>query len=350
MCWNRRKIVFLSLKTKTIRFVIASFVFFGCFTPVFAQQQFLPVLPRNAVEAERDFNTILLGMRHYNAIVRSGEGECTYSFEQFGIPNVHTTRKAHLTFNQHQTRMDCEESISSDNMHWPQTTFIVTEVGTLQITYSRNGKQSYYFRTEPGLDPLRTWVDPRRWLHVIDTQDLPTYLMERNFRILTVELLNDTPCYVLEAKKEPEPSSNQQANSYERFWVSTEHGMHYLKYENRFLRKNSPDGKIKKGTPSVRRVTLSYELHGEEAWFVKSGVSESFWIDPDGKEHLVSRATIATQNFIVNHGIPAETFTVEIPEDATIHVKALDKKLSKARFLKWYGELRSRPIELIRNH
>ena len=80
--------MFLSLKTKTIRFVIFSFVFFGGFTPIFAQQQFLPVLPSNAVEAERDFNTILLGMRHYNAIVRAGQGECTYSFEQFGIPNV----------------------------------------------------------------------------------------------------------------------------------------------------------------------------------------------------------------------------------------------------------------------
>lgn len=342
--------MFLLLNMKTTRFVISSFVFFACLTTAFAQRQLLPILPKNAVEAERDFNTILLGMKHYNTIVRSGEGECTYSFEQFGIPNVHTTWNAHLTFNRDQTRMDFEESISSDNMHWPKTSFIVTEMGTFQITYSRNGKQSYYFRTETGLDPLRVWADPRRWLQVINTQDLPTYLMERNFRILTVELLNDTPCYVLEAEKDPEPSPNQQVDSYERFWISTEQGMHYVKYENRFLRKrNSPDGTIKKGTPSVRRVTLSYELHGEEAWFVKSGVSESFWIDSDGEEHLVSRTTIETQNFIVNRHIPPETFTVEIPENATIHVKALDKKLSKARFLKWYGELHSRPIDLIRN-
>lgn len=342
--------MFLSLNTKTIRLVISCLVFFACLTTAFAQRQLLPILPKNAVEAERDFNTILLGMRHYNAIVRSGAGECTYSFEQFGIPNVHTTWNGHLTFNRHQTRMDLEESISSDNMHWPKTTFIVTELGTLQITYSRNGKQSYYFRTEAGLDPLRVWVDPRRWLQVINTQDLPTYLMERNFRILTAELLNDTPCYVLEAKKDSEPTSNQQVDSYERFWISTEQGMHYVKYENRFLwKRNSADGKIKRGTPSVRRVTLSYELHGEESWFVKSGVSESFWIDPDGEEHLTSRATIDTQNFIVNRNIPPETFTVEIPEDAMIHVQALDKELSKARFLNWYSELRSRPIDLIRN-
>lgn len=342
--------MFLLLNMKTIRFVISSFVFFACLTTAFAQQQFLPVLPQDAVDAEKDFNTILLGMRHYNAIVRSGAGECTYSFEQFGIPNVRTTWNAHLTFNRDQTRMDFEESISSDNMHWPKTTFIVTELGTLQITYSRNGKQSYYFRTETGLDPLRVWADPRRWLQVINTQDLPTYLMERNFRILTVELLNDAPCYVLEAEKDPEPSANQQVDNYERFWISTEQGMRYVKYENRFPRKrNSPDGIIKKGTPSVRRVTLSYELHGEETWFVKSGVSEGFWIDPDGEEHLVSRTTIETQNFIVNRNIPPETFTIEIPENATIHVQALDKKLSKARFLKWYGERRSPSIDLIRN-
>ena len=48
-------------KMKTIRFVISSFVFFACFATAFAQEE-LPVLPKNAVEAESDFNMILLGI------------------------------------------------------------------------------------------------------------------------------------------------------------------------------------------------------------------------------------------------------------------------------------------------
>ena len=342
--------MFLLLNTKMIRFVIFSFVFFRCLITAFAQEESLPVLPQNAVDAERDLNAILLGMKHYNAIIRSGEGECTYSFEQSGTPDAHITWKAYLTFNRHQTRMDFEESISSTNGHWPKTTFIVTETGAWQTIYHGTGKQSYYFRTEAGLDPLRIWVDPRRWLHVIDQQDLPTYLKERNFHIVTAELLNDMPCYVLEANKDLELSSNQQKDSFERFWISPERGLHYVKYENRFLRKrDSSDGKIKKGTPSVRRVNLSYELHAADIWFVKSGVSESFWIDPDGEEHLVSRTKIETHNFRVNHNPLPEIFTLDLPNNARIRVEELDKKLSKKEFRQWYGEIDLNGIKLIKD-
>lgn len=342
--------MFLLLNTKTIRFVIFSFVFFRCLITVFAQEESLPVLPQNAVDAERDLNAILLGMKHYNAIIRSGEGECTYSFEPSGTPDAHITWKAHLIFNRHQTRMDFEESISSTNGHWPKTTFIVTETGTWQTIYHGTGEQSYYFGTEAGLDPLRIWVDPRRWLHVIDQQDLPTYLKERNFHIATAELFDDMPCYVLEANKDLELSSNQQKDSFERFWISPERGLHYVKYENRFLRKrDSSDGKIKKGTPSVRRVSLFYELHAGDVWFVKNGVSESFWIDPDGEEYLVSRTKIETHNFRVNHDPLPEIFTLDLPNNARIRVEELDKKLSKKEFRQWYGEIDLNGIKLIKD-
>ena len=67
---------------------------------------------------------------------------------------------------------------------------------------------------------------------------------------------------------------------------------------------DSEDGQIKKGTPSVRRIRLSYGLYGEDAWFVTNGIAETLWIDSDGEEHLINRAIIETQNFIVNHEIP----------------------------------------------
>ena len=345
-----------------IRFVIFSFVFFACLTTAFAQEE-LPVLPKNAVEAESDLNMILLGMRSYDFAVQSGEGECLYVFRQPGIPETHSTWKARLAFEPGHTRIEFKDSISN-NTQTPRATLISTPSGTLEITYPDTGKPDYYFRdnaqqldnsqrnnrTDTGLDGSRNWVDPRRWLHIVDRQDLPTYLKERNFRILKSEFFNGFPCYVLEAKMDTERLPDQQDDNFERIWVSPELGMRLLKYESRFLREtDSPDGKIKKGTPSVRRIRISYELHGEDAWLIKNGIAETLYIDSEGAEHLISRAIIETQNFIVNREIPRELFTADIPDDTMIQVEALDRKLSKNEFRQWYDEIHLEGIRLIKD-
>jgi len=335
-----------------------SSVFFACLTTAFAQQEdSLPVLPQNAADAENDFNMILLGMRNYDGAALSGEGECLYVFRQPGTPDAYRTWKARLTFDPWHTRMDFKEGFSN-NTQTPRVTLISSPSGTLEITYAKTGESGYNFRrnlqaensqlksqTETELNASRDWVDPRRWLHSIDGRDLPTYLKEQNFRISKSEFFNGFPCYVLETKQ-----PDQQGHSFERIWVSPELGLRYLQYESRFLSAtDSADGQIKKGTPAVRRIRLSYGLYGEDAWFVTNGIAETLWIDTDGEEHLINRAIIETQNFIVNHEIPPEVFTVDIPGDATIQVEALGKKLSEAEFRQWYDEIHFKGIRLIKD-
>ena len=339
------------------KFFIFSFIFFACFTMAFAQEETLPVLPQNAVEAESDLNMLLLGMQNYDGSVQSGEGECLYIFRQPGIPDNYSTWKARLTFAPSHTRMEFEDSVSN-NKQTPSTTILSTPSGTLKIVSPNTGEPSYHFRrnlqvsenlllksqTQTELDASRDWVDPRRWLRIAGGQDLPTYLKERNFRILKSEFFNGFPCYVLEARQ-----SNQPEDSFERIWVSPELGLRYLQYENRSLSKaDSADGHIKKGIPTLRRVRLSYGLYGEDAWLVTNGIAEIFWIDSDGAEHLISRAIIETQNFVVNHEVPAEVFTVDIPDNATIQVGTEGKNLSKEEFRRWYGEIHWRGVELIK--
>ncbi len=347
------------LNMKAIRLVIPSLFFFLCFTTVFAQQKdSLPVLPQNAVDAENDLNMILLGMRNYDGAALSGEGECLYVFRQPGTPDAYRTWKARLTFDPWHTRMDFKEGFSN-NTQTPRVTLISSPSGTLEIIFHTTGEQSYHFRrnsqvsenlplksqTEIKLDASRDWVDPRRWLHSIDGQALPTYLKAQNFRISKSEFFNGFPCYVLEAKQ-----PDQQGDSFERIWVSPELGLRYLQYESRFLSAvDSADGQIKKGTPAVRRIRLSYGLYGEDAWFLTNGIAETLWIDADGEEHLINRAIIETQNFIVNHEIPPEVFTVDLPDNATIQVEAENKKLSQEEFRQWYDEIHFKGIRLIKD-
>ena len=347
--------MFVLKNSEMIRYVIFGFVFLACFTTAFAQQEdTLPVLPQNAADADNDFNMILLGMRNYDGAALSGEGECLYVFRQPGTPDAYSTWKARLAFDPWHTRMEFEEGFSN-NTQTPRVTLVSLPSGTLEITYAKAGEPSYHFRrssevsenlllksqTETELDALRDWVDPRRWLHSIDGRDLPTYLKEQNFRILKSEFFNGFPCYVLEAKQE---------DSFERIWVSPELGLRYLQYESRFLSAaDSADGQIKQGTPTVRRIRLSYGLYGEDAWFVTNGIAETLWIDADGEEHLINRAIIETQNFIVNHEIPLEVFAVDIPDDATIQVEALGKKLSEAEFRQWYDEIHVEGVRLIKD-
>ena len=120
---------------------------------------------------------------------------------------------------------------------------------------------------------------------------------------------------------------------YERFWIAPSQGFRCLKYEECSpLKVDVMYSNIRKGTPSVHRRSVSYEQHGE-AWFPKVGVGANFWIDSDGKEHFISRTTLETKDFKVNHPIPPETFTVDIPDDAMIWVGTLRQELPKKEFL-----------------
>ncbi|MXV73794.1 hypothetical protein F4Z99_05905, partial [Candidatus Poribacteria bacterium] len=128
--------MFLLLNSKTMHYVIFGFVSFVCFTTAFAQQKdSLPVLPQNAIDAENDFNMILLGMRNYDGAALSGEGECLYVFRQPGTPDAYRTWKARLTFDPWHTRMDFKEDFSN-NTQTPRVTLISSPSGTLEITYA----------------------------------------------------------------------------------------------------------------------------------------------------------------------------------------------------------------------
>ncbi|RKU33245.1 hypothetical protein C6499_01830 [Candidatus Poribacteria bacterium] len=296
---------------------------------------------QDQAEEDLSFEMLLAGIKHYDNAIRSGEGKCTYTYESFGMHGNSTkmyTWKALLTFDQHRTRMALEESRSSNKIHWPETVLIVTEMGTWEVIYHEPEKPSYYFQTKTELDSLRDRVDPRRWLAIVKGQDLPTYLTEEKFYIVKRGVLNNIPCYVLAAKNIPNPDSSQQMMKTDKFWISPEHGFRYLKHEIQLPRKvDSLDGSRKKGTPTVVRVSISYQQFGD-LWFPKVVKQENARIAPNGEEHIYLRITLEVKDFKVNHIISPDTFTVDIPDDITIYVEDLRRKLTKKEFLKRYGQ------------
>ena len=56
------------------------------------------------------------------------------------------------------------------------------------------------------------------------------------------------------------------------------------------------------------------------------------------EDPIISGQKLEIKNFRINHDIPPETFTVDIPDDAMITVDREKQKLSKAEFLKRYGQ------------
>ena len=312
------------------RFIFV-FLFFTSVTAIVAQDR----------EDERDFEVILAGIKHYDALVQSGEGKGVLTWDQAPFSEAPPGQQAmvfdwqyEVIFDRNRVYMAFEESISRNNVHDPKRTVIGTSAGVWEIVFYRDRKPTNYsFRTDPQLGPFRRSADPRWWFGVGD-QDLPTYLRENNFRIEKRELLNDILCYVLE-KTQP---SGTPPSVYERFWIAPSQGFRYLKYEECSpLKVDVMYSNIRKGTPSIFRQSMSYERHGK-VWFPKTGVGANFWIDSAGKEHFISRQTLETKGFKVNHPIPPETFTVNIPDDAMIWVGELRQKLPKKEFLQRYGQ------------
>ena len=299
---------------------------------------------KNKTPLNLDLNAILAGIKQNDEAAKSGEGRCVYTQERFsplGDPIESMTWKARLVFDQHQNRvrMELNENVTPQQVVWPRRTIVVTETGTWDIVYIRiDHKPTYRFDTMTRLPLVWNYVAPRRWSRIHDAQDLPTSLKDFNYQVLTREMIDDMPCYVLGTKKEPPPTAKQQMPETSRIWIAPEHGFRFVKRELKLHRKTeSLDGRLKKGSPIISRDTFSYQQIGD-VWFLKSAKHENAWIDPEGKEHVYFRQTLELQDFKINHSIPSETFTVDIPDDAMISVEGLRERISKQEFLEWYEQ------------
>lgn len=295
-----------------------------------------------------DFEAILAGIKQNDEAVKSGEGRTVLTsegFTEFGDLRYSTTTKVSLIFDEHQNRLRMEvpkivRREGNVNVITPKITYIITEKGNFHIGYIDH-KPRYGFdkiREMKGYRLFRNYYTPRGWARISDTKDLATSLKESNYRILTREMLDDIPCYVLEGKKEPPPGAKQQTPEISRIWIAPEHGFRIHKHERRSTtKKDSVDGDVEKGTPFVSRNTFSYQQIGD-VWFLKSAKREYARIDSEGKEHITSRMTLELPDFKINHAIPPETFAIDIPDDAKITVDGFDERMSKQEFLEWFGQ------------
>ena len=150
------------------------------------------------------------------------------------------------------------------------------------------------------------------------------HLRQKNFKIKHKQMLKQVDCYVLE---------NAEG---EKFWIAPEQGFRFLQYEHKSaLRIGNPLRGLNKGTPVIVRKSASYQKYGD-VWFPKQTLSQASFINERGQEQLLVKTQIETKNFQVNHDIPEESFTVEIPDNALIYVGDLRKRLSKKEFLNFY--------------
>ncbi|MDD9974651.1 MAG: hypothetical protein OXU27_11635, partial [Candidatus Poribacteria bacterium] len=207
----------------------------------------------------------------------------------------------------------------------PRRTTILTPTTMWEIV-RRNGKPDYYFSTKP--QSYHEHMDPRRFLTWVD-KDLATHLRENDFHITGREVFNGTLCYVLEAKQEDRSK---------RIWIAPERGFRHLKYE---IQQPTPvdalDSDIPMEALTIFRTTITYQQHGE-IWFPKAVFIEYAWLDFKPADPIISQRMLEIKNFKLNHNLPPETFTVDLPNDAMIKVDGISKPLTKQEFLKRYGQ------------
>lgn len=305
-----------------------------------------------------DFDAILAGIKQNDEAVKSGEGKCVFTYQSFapvGDPlKIKMTLKADLVFDEHQNRarMELNDIVSQQNIRIPRGTTIVTEKGTLRIELLRNEQEKngirvriievprneqkpieheprYRFKKMTRLQGFDNHLAPRRWTRITDTEDLATSLKDFNYKIVTREMIDGIPCYVLETKEEPPPEAEQQMPEISRIWIAPEHGFRMQKRERRWTTKEDMS--------RVTRNTYSYQQIGD-VWFLKSAKQETARVDPEGKEHITFQITLELQDFKINHAVPPETFAYDIPDDAKITVEGFDEKMSKQEFFEWYGQ------------
>ncbi len=313
------------LNLKSYHFPIVCIMFFVGLTTAFAQE---PLLPDTAAD-ELDLKTLLAAIKQHNALLKSGEGEVVYTL---GVPvdtDTHIVTGA-IAFNKENTRFHTEK----DFFHTQEKTTLLIPAGMWEITRNRKGEFGYHFTPERyfsrELKLIRPFhdVDPRRWITLRD-KDLATYLESKNFQIVGSEGFNDVLCYVLEEKDVDMP---------EKIWIAPDRGFRYLKHESRSLTPvDALDSDVPMEAPTVIRTTISYQQHGD-VWFPKAVFSERAWVDFKPEDPIISGQKLEIKNFKINHDLPPETFTVDIPDDALIKVQGVKQELSKQEFLKQYGQ------------
>ena len=310
------------LDIKMNRFRLACLVLFACLTTALAQET-----PQDAAKTDLDFNALLAAIKHHDALLKSGEGEIVYTL---GVPPFVDTDTDIITgtivFNAEKTRFDSEES----PFHSQGKTTILTPSGRWEIIPHKNRKPGYSFNTEEQprlINPFHD-VDPRRWL-TLRSKDLATYLRSKNFQIIGREGFKNSLCYVLEAK---------DGDRSEKIWIAPDRGFQYLKHEIQSSRPvDALDSDIPMEAPTITRTIISYQQYGE-IWFPKVVFDEYAWLDFKIEDPIISGQKLEIKNFKINHDIPPETFTVDIPDDAMIRVNQEKQKLSKQEFLKRYGQ------------
>ena len=311
---------------KTNRFLLFCLVLFACLTTALAQES-----PQDAAKIDLDFDALLAAIKQHDALLKSGEGEIVYTlgvppFDADAPPDIDTKIiTGTIVFNTEKTRFDSERGF-----HPLGKTTILTPSGRWEIIPRKNRKPDYIFNTKelPRLiNPFHD-VDPRRWL-TVRSKDLATYLRSENFKIIGREVFNDVLCYVLEAKN---------GDSTEKIWIAPDRGFRHLKRESQFPSPvDALDSDVPMEALTAFRTTIYYQQYGE-VWFPKLVFHEYAWVDFKPEDPIISGQQLEVKNFKINHDIPPETFTVDIPDDAMITVNREKQKLSKAEFLKRYGQ------------
>ena len=266
---------------------------------------------QDAAEDALNFKELLAAIKHHHALLKSGEGEIIHTDEQPPVEADTRIVKTRITFDSENTRFDSQRGST-----------ILTPTEMWEIAPHRRRHPKYHFSTEPR--SIYEGVDPRRWLF-----DLATHLENENFQITGREIFNDISCYVLEAK---------HGDTSEKIWIAPQQGFRYLKRESRFPRPvDALDSDIPMEALTIIRTTIRYQQFGE-IWFPKAVFSEYAWLDFKATYPIISRERLELKNFKVNHDLPPETFTVDIPDDAMIKVEGIDKPLTKQEFLKRYRQ------------
>ena len=293
---------------KSNRFLLFCSVSFAFVAIVSAQD----TPSQDTAETNLDFEALLAAIKHHDALLKSGEGEIVYTHGQPPFDTRVLTGR--ITFDSEKTRFDS-----------PRTITILTPTTMWEIHPDAKRHPNYHFSIEPRL--IHEGVDPRRWLTVW-RKDLATYLKDENFYITGREFIDDVHCYVLEAK---------QGDTSEKIWIAPARGFRYLKHESQHPTPvDALDSDIPMEVLTIDRITISYQQFGE-IWFPKTVFREHAWLDFQATNPILFRQMLETKNFKVNHDIPPETFTVDLPDGAMIRVNR--QTLSKEEFLKQYGEL-----------
>ena len=304
---------------KLMILLLFCFVLFTCLTISIAKETPTTVPQPEKTEPELDFESLLAAIKKADTSIKSGEGEFVYTSGHPPFETYTKTIKGKIVFDLEKTRYDL-----------PRRTTILTPTTMWEIVPFIKRAPNYYFSTKPRRSIHPAGADPRRWCILgTSTQDSVTYLRENGFQIKGREYFHDILCYVLEAK---------QGDKSTKIWIAPERGFRPLKHESKIPRPvDALDSDIPMEALTKNRTIIFYQQFGK-IWFPKRVYCESFWVDFKVEEPIFFRQTLETKNFKINHSIPAERFTVEIPDDAFIRVEEINKLLSKKEFLEQFGK------------